>query len=213
MLVILGSLIVEDSSVAGGWRTATYEEEGLFPDGTPKGSSGLVARVHAAAACYGAGTHRKICTIGLASHENIRESVPAVVCRELVALGVPAEAIVQIVMPCGNTTQELLHLKQLLGNLSHISVLTNAHHIDRVEMLLEKCGALTGFEPNIVSAEHVLWMYPSKIITPEIIDRGLHSEAMRRRNLLERQGLEQLCQGLYDFGLLPDQKITVIGSL
>ena len=199
VIVLLGGGVIRETD--GTWRTTRFDEQG-----DRAGVSGDQLRVEAVAALYHQDTTRRIIVSGgKGQFRDLpgRETIASVNARELVALGVPAAAI--ILEDKSGTTMEQLHAVQpMCGEKTYARVIlvTNRWHVPRTRAMIETDvqwnAELASGRVTLVSAEDVLIAHdPGR--WKDMIDQAYASPAMEARLKKEAEGIAALRAGTYQF--------------
>lgn len=198
-IVILGGGMIKDKAT-GRWRTTNFNEGDKFA------VDGGRLRVDAVAYLYQANPDcRIICSGGKGQYAHIPDaaSLSSVIKRELIVCHVPASKIIQE-GKSGNTVQQLYNTSQLARRkkISRLVLISNRYHLPRIKTMLELLPALKesfkSLSVKLLSAEEICLKYDQHKWQP-LIDRVYKTQAMKKRILLEQQGVRDLKQGKYKF--------------
>lgn len=195
-IYILGGGLIKENNK---WRTTN------FNDGDNFGAMGDRLRIDAAYVLYKKNSNLILITsCGKGQYKDIPDAptVAEVMKQELIELGIEDSKILKE-EKSGNTWRQLQELKNIIknNNLDKIYILSNRHHLPRVQAMIEVDNVLYEMLKRqvieLVSAEEVLIENnPDKWTTD--IDNAYQTEAMKKRLDLEAQGVMQIREGIYN---------------
>ena len=201
LLYLLSGGMVKDKATQE-WRTSRFDEMG-----DTFGAIGDYVRVHAAKAVYA--LNPKV-TIYTTSGKGQFKDVPgaptlsALYKKELVALGVPAESIIEE-SQTGNTYEQLAYLAGLVGQKKYtkVAIVSNRWHVPRIHAMIEARPelkkALTGNHIIYLSAEAVVMQLDESEPWEVLIHDAYQSPQLKERIQLEARGVEDIKNGRYTF--------------
>jgi len=197
-IIILGGDLKKDKR---GWRTTNFGERDNF------GITGDRLRVVAASFLYKRTGALIIALGGKGQLKNIpgAPAVAKILKKELIKLGVPPKSIVEE-NKSGSTFEQLLALNNIVikKKLRKIALISNRYHLPRIKTII-KCYSdkitilalmLAERRLQLVSAEKVCLSY-DKQKWAIVIKNAYKSKAMKRRLLLEKQGVADIKKGKY----------------
>lgn len=201
IIVVLGGALKKD---VGGWRTTNFDEGDNF------GLSGDRLRVVAASFIIKSLNNNNFLVIasgGKGQYRNIpgAPNLSAVVKKELIALGVPADKIVEE-NKSNNTYEQLMELKKMIKarKLQEVIIISNKHHLPRIKVMIQYDAELKQMSRQVniglklVAAEDIILKYePSR--WKKVVAKAFASQAMKQRIKLEKQGVAQIKNGTYKF--------------
>ncbi len=130
--------------------------------------------------------------------------VAKVLKKELLKLGIPRSVILEE-KKSDNTYQQLKILSALIlkNKWKNIAIVSNWYHLPRVRAIIENVKDLEFLKNQIkskkiflLSAENIVLKYDKKK-WGDTIARAMKSKWMKKRIVLEKQGIRQLKAGLY----------------
>ena len=193
-VILGGGLVINDD---GSWRTTTFTEGDEF------GAIGDRYRIEAAHYAYTANTDIQFLILGGKGQlKNIPDapSISEVMRQELTDMGVPADKIT-IETESGNTYQQLQALSRIIAasDLSTVVILTNRHHVPRVDALMQKMDEFSKRQtsPEIIiraAEDMVIQFDPGR---SNEFDKAYATQAMKDRVAKEEKGVHQIQQGTY----------------
>lgn len=188
LFILSGSLRRDD---AGVWHTTMWGDVSEFP------VLGDRLRIEAGALFYKNNPDIKIIVSGGTAKlsDAGAPTVSSVMKRELVELGVSADAIVEETMT-RNTMEQIEHVRSSVighpSSVNNIIILSNRYHLPRIKAMLGD------FLVTLLGAEDVLLQY-----APErwrsIIETAEQSLRMKEIKEAEARGVAQLHSGTYKF--------------
>ncbi len=199
-IFIMGGGLVNESGI---WRTTNYDEGDNF------GVSGDRAIVEATGLLYKEEPEVILILLGgKGQYKEIADApyVSAVIKKELMELGVPAQNIIEETNSV-NTFQQLKNLQEILRRnpFGKVSVISNRHSLPRIQAMIEYKDELEKLKEvfdisrlTLVSAEEIL-LDRQPDIWRNIIEDVYTNEAMKKRIALEEQGVRQIKDGTYKF--------------
>ncbi|MFA6551009.1 MAG: YdcF family protein [Patescibacteria group bacterium] len=195
IVAVLGGCPIKDNNR---WRTTNFNE------GDEAGVLGDRLRVEAAFVWYQKYKVKILAIGGRGQLKNIPGSpaVAAVIKKELVDLGVPANFIKEE-KKSGRTYSQLQALKKIIERcqLTKVTVISNRYHLPRIKAMLRQDNGLKSMlnkkKINLQSAEQIL-IAADKKKWKKIIDHAYLSDKMKLRIALERQGVRQIKAGTYN---------------
>jgi len=201
-IIILGGGLKKD---IGGWRTTNFNEGDNF------GCLGDRLRVVAGVLLYNVLKKKNpglsiIVSGGRGQFRNVPGAPPVsvVLKKELIELGV-RRADIEVENKSGTTYQQLKKISKLVlkSGMNKIVIITNRCHMPRVRALIENVKDLELLKKQLSakkiflkSAEDIALRYDRKN-WKSVIDYAYKSKLMKKRLLLEKQGVRQLKAGLY----------------
>lgn len=201
-IIILAGGIKKDSD--GVWHTSSYEDSG-----DQYGVDGCRLRVVAASFLFRDDANALvIASGGVGQLKNVKGAPPSssVIARELISLGVPAEAIFED-DKSGNTFEQLLNLQNVIGRseIEKVIIVSNNWHLPRIQAMIEYHSDLKELKSlldlkriELCDADEILLNQDPKHWRP-IIEQAILSRAYRGRLLLEQKGVEDIKAGRYKF--------------
>ena len=201
--VVLGGALMKDS--AGNWRTTNFNEGDNF------GISGDKLRIRAADLLVKSLGDKAnfliIASGGKGQYKDIpgAPTVSAVIKKELIGLGVPANQIIEE-NKSGNTYQQLMALKKMIKEkrLQNVIIISNKHHLPRLKTFigydaeLKQMSRQSNIGLKLVAAEDILLKY-EPTVWQKTITEAYASKAMKKRIALEKRGVRQIKAGTYKF--------------
>jgi len=201
VMVVLGGALIKD--IDANWRTADFNDAG-----DQFGISGDRLRVIAAHYLYQDDLNQLFIASGsgLAGQlQNISDAphLSEVLKKELIALGIPAEKIIEE-RNSNDTYQQLQELKKIVQQEGYddVTLVSNIYHLPRIEAMIEVDRELKAMFDSgrlkVTAAEDILMAY-EPAVWQETIERGYNSQAMQARIKLEQQGIKDIKEGKYKF--------------
>lgn len=199
-LAILGGGLTKDK--AGQWRTTNFGEKG-----DNHGTLGDSLRVRAGACLYSRNPSSfVIASGGRGQFKKVAgaPSLSAVIKKELISLGVPANKIIEE-NRSNNTYRQLLELQKIKrsGKVEDLVIVSNRYHLPRLKAMIKYGPGLAILKKmfkniKLKSAEDILLKFhPAE--WEKKIKKAYQSETMRQRVALEQQGAKQIKAGKYNF--------------
>lgn len=126
--------------------------------------------------------------------------------QELAALGVSSDKII-LESKSANTYQQLRELAKLSvkSRFQKIVIISNQYHLPRIKAMIEYSGGLKILQRKLSGKNLVLESAEKNVLRHNrsawqgIIERAYKSEQMESRVKLEKQGVEQIKSGTYQF--------------
>ena len=201
LIFILGGGLVRDGD---NWRSTTFFEK------TQAQSLGDRYRVVAAAELYKQLRQKDfpvtlVASGGRGVTKDLDHPVIAdVYVEELVALGVPKNAIIKD-RKTGKTFEELLYLKKFSArrDFDKIYIISNKYHIPRTQAMLRYFPSLASIGSALKSGKIVLASAESILLKADRagwkdeLDKGYASAFMADRIKMEKRGVRQIKNGTY----------------
>lgn len=195
-IVILGGWLIKDKD--NNWRTTTFNEN--------DDSISLGDRLRVVAGSFLYKNDRNQFLIASGGKGKLKDvpnifNVSAIIKKELIELGVPANKIIEE-NKSNNTYEQLQELKKIIKNkrLNQIIIISNGYHLPRLEAMINIDIELKKlFKEAVIklkSAEEVVLKYdPEK--WRDIINNAYSSQAMKKRIKLEEKGVRDINIGKY----------------
>ncbi|MFA6552383.1 MAG: YdcF family protein [Candidatus Paceibacterota bacterium] len=204
---LLGGGLAKDGN--GMWRTTLGENEGDM-----KGFSNDRLRVLTAAALWKENNELKIIVSGgQGQYKNILPveiTLASVMKKELLELGVPADNIMEE-DKSNSTYEQLCALSDMINSgkiAGKVEILSNEWHLPRVEAMIKYTGfktKLNGRNIKTISAEDILLKVDGKK-WKDFIDKMRKNESLKKRVAMEKNAIEQIKNGTYNFVFCLDNK-------
>lgn len=202
-IVILGGGLKKDKN---GWRTVNFDERDNF------GALGDRLRVVAGKYLY-ARTRKNnpdvfiIVLGGKGQLKNIKgaPAVAEVLKKELMGLGVPSKKIIEE-KKSGNTFEQLLALNKIIAekDLRNIMLVSNHYHLPRIKTFFKYYSNKLRFLSVMLAAGNLKLISAEKVCVDydkdkwyKITRKAYASERMKKRMLLEKQGIKDIKEGRY----------------
>lgn len=186
----------------GHWKSVGYDDFG-----GSSSSPGSRARVEAGALLYRANPHAVVATFGgggsFIKGDEGALSLASVSKGELVALGVPNEAVIAEHLSC-NTYQQLCALSELARRYSQAKIIaiSNRYHLERIRAMIMYApkvkGVLSIREVELVAAEDILIKHDRARWEGEILSAYVRPE-MQKLVESEKRGVAQIISGSYKY--------------
>lgn len=204
VIVVLGGGLMQ---TVYGWRTTNFDERDEF------GVLGDSLRVHAGAVLYAEAKyeHQDALVLACGGRGQLKSlpdapTVSSVIKKELVVLGV-YEGDIRTEEQSGNTFEQLTEFQKMARahQWGEAALVSNDYHLPRIQAFIECAPNLAPLRRryqdgrlSLVSAERTLVAHDAKTWR-RIIASAYASKAMQERRAIEREGVEEIRAGRYQF--------------